>query len=150
MKFPPISLPQVSSSCCTAPHALLTRIASGSIGPSRPPPYFKSTEDLLSKFQLLSAYNSYVRPFQSLEDTPSDTVKGTPIDPDDDELDRGKKKNSYKHLIKGIPGSITSCVSFQQSTFAHSPRRKTLDQKGRLSDHHHENTTKANRQHRPI
>ena len=28
-------------------------------------------------------------------------------DLDDDELDRRKKKNSYKHLIKGIPGSMT-------------------------------------------
>ncbi|KAF9790318.1 hypothetical protein BJ322DRAFT_1035559 [Thelephora terrestris] len=86
--------------------------------PSRPPPYFKSTEDLLSKFQLLPAYDSYVRPFLPPEDMSSDKGKGkqrdmSPIpdphsmltnDPDDDELDRRKKKNSYKHLIKGIPG----------------------------------------------
>lgn len=92
-----------------------------STGPSRPPPYFKSTEDLLSKFQLLSAYDSYVRPFLPPEDVLQDKGKGkqrdmSPIpdphsphinDPDDDELDRRKKKNNYKHLIKGIPGSMT-------------------------------------------
>jgi hypothetical protein len=96
---------------------------SPSIGPSRPPPYFKSTEDLLSKFQLLSAYDSYVRPFLPPEEMSPDKGKGkqrdmSPIpdphsmhinDLDDDELDRRKKKNNYKHLIKGIPGSMTFC-----------------------------------------
>jgi hypothetical protein len=38
-------------------------------------------------------------------------------DPDDEELDRRKKKNNYKHLIKGIPGSIPSCVQFQPRLF---------------------------------
>jgi hypothetical protein len=64
-------------------------------------------------------------------------------DQDDDELDRRKKKNNYKHLIKGIPGSMTSCDPFQPSTLAHSSHRKTLDEKGRLFDLHHANTTKA-------
>jgi len=87
-------------------------------GPNRPPPYFKSTEDLLSKFQLLSAYDSYVRPFLASEEMSPDKGKGkqrdmSPVpdtlstsinDPDDDDLSRRKKKNSYKHLIKGIPG----------------------------------------------
>ena len=114
-----------------------------SLGPSRPPSYLKSTEDLLSKFQLLSAYDSYVRPFLSPEDIPSDKGKGkqrdmspTPDpqsthinDPDDDEFDRRKKKNSYKHLIKGIPGSMTlgahsECPhSLTRPTGKHSTKR---------------------------
>lgn len=134
------------------------------IGPSRPPPCFKSTEDLLSKFQLLSAYDSYVRPFLPPEDMSSDKGKGKqrdtpPIpdphsihinDPDDDELDRRKKKNNYKHLIKGIPGSITLCVSFPPPTFIHSSHRETLNQKGRLFDRYHASTTKATYRYRPI
>ena len=138
--------------CPTSPPRVSRRIvpdvsfASGSTrlpltGPSRPSPYFKSTEDLLSKFQLLSAYDSYVRPLLPPEDLSLDKGKGkqrdmSPIpdphpihinDPDDDELDRRKKKNNYKHLIKGIPGSMTLWVPFQPSTFAHSSHRKTLD-----------------------
>ena len=134
---------------------------SPSIGPSRPLPYFKSTEDLLSKFQLLSAYDSYVCPFLPPEEMSPDKGKGkqrdmspTPDphsmhinDPDDDELGRRKKKNSYKHLIKGIPGSMTSCVPFQLVTFAYSSHRKTLNQKGRLFDHYHASSTKATYQH---
>ena len=134
------------------------------IGPSRPPPYFKSTEDLLSKFQLLSAYDSYVRPFLPPEDIPSDKGKGKPRDmspvldphpihtndPDDDELDRRRKKNSYKHLIKGVPGSIASRAQFQRSTVIYSSHRETLDQKGRLSYYHHASTAKTTYQYRPI
>jgi len=137
---------------------------SPSIGPSRPPPYFKSTEDLLSKFQLLSAYDSYVRPFLPPEDMSPDKGKGkqrdmSPIpdphsmhinDLDDDELDRRKKKNNYKHLIKGIPGSMTLYALFQPPTFAHPSYRKTLDQKGRLFDHYHASTTEATDQHRAV
>ena len=94
----------------------------------------------MSKFQLLSAYDSYVRPFLPQEDVSSDKGKGkqrdaSPFpdphsihanDPDDDEFDRGKRKNSYKHLIKGIPGSITSCLpfhSFIRSTGKHSTKK---------------------------
>ena len=125
-RFSPISPPRVSS--LIRPHANRFWIhLSSSIGPCRPPPYFKSTEDLLSKFQLLSAYDSYVRPLLPPEDMSPDKGKGkqrdmspTPDphsmhtnDPDDDELDRRKKKKSnYKHLIKGIPGSTTLCVPF--------------------------------------
>ena len=162
MQSPRTSLPQVG--CRIAAYASLARIPlSPSTGPSRPPPYFKSTEDLLSKFQLLSAYDSYVRPFLPSEDMPSDTVKGEgwdilptdphsihTNDPDDDELDRRKKKNNYKHLIKGIPGSIASSVPFQTSTFAYPSHRETLDKKGRLFDHHHKRTIKTTYQHRPF
>jgi len=51
-------------------------------------------------------------------------------DPDDDDLCRRKKKNSYKHLIKGIPGSMTLSVQFQPAALAHLFNRKTFDQKG--------------------
>ena len=118
-----------------------------SAGPSRPTPYFKSTEDLLSKFQLLSAYDSHVRPFLPPDDASPDKGKGkqrdmSPIpdphsmhsnDPDDDELDRRRKKNNYKHLIKGIPGSMTLCAPFQQSTFAHPASQENTRPKRTIS-----------------
>lgn len=89
----------------------------------QPPAYLASTQDLLARFQLLPAYDKYVRPYVAPVDnghdhppTPGGTDKGkgkekefataTPDDGQDgDDEDGGKKKkNSYKHLIKGIPG----------------------------------------------
>ncbi|KDQ59198.1 hypothetical protein JAAARDRAFT_33930 [Jaapia argillacea MUCL 33604] len=95
----------------------------------RPRSYFTSTDDLLSRFHLLPAYDQYVRPYaapisKDLATSPSATTtdkgKGkekevtTPAaastpgglqDGDDDESnERKKKKNNYRHLIKGIPG----------------------------------------------
>ena len=93
-----------------------------------PPVFFRSTQDLLSKFQLLDAYDKYVRDTDDKDDveppTPSvDKGKGkekeslatspqTPaVDPDDDEPGGAKgdkkKKITYKHLIKGAPGAFT-------------------------------------------
>jgi hypothetical protein len=93
------------------------------LGPSYPSPYFTSTEDLISRFQLLPAYDKYVRPFvdSSEQDGSADKGKGKerdlspspePIsalgnDPEDDDNDKKKKRNSYRHLIKGIPGTFT-------------------------------------------
>ncbi|KIM84099.1 hypothetical protein PILCRDRAFT_818401 [Piloderma croceum F 1598] len=89
----------------------------------QPPVYLTSTQDLLARFHLLPAYDKYVRPYVTPVDdghdhppTPGTTDKGkgkekelateTPDDGQDaDEEDGGKKKkNSYKHLIKGVPG----------------------------------------------
>lgn len=89
----------------------------------QPPAYLTSTQDLLARFQLLPAYDKYVRPYVAPVDeghdhppTPGPVDKGkgkekefamaTPDDGQDgDDEDGGKKKkNSYKHLIKGIPG----------------------------------------------
>ena len=105
--------------------------------PPRPKPYFKSTDDLLSRFQLSQAYERYVRPFALPQGTTTaitplgaiDKGKGkekelpmremvpppggTPAPPpneaeDDDHQPGGKGerkwKNSYKHMIKTIPG----------------------------------------------
>ncbi|KAF8501485.1 hypothetical protein F5888DRAFT_1234795 [Russula emetica] len=100
-----------------------------------PPPLLESTQDLISRFHLLTAYDKFVRPFISQEHDPhashlpttpavapsADKGKGkerdpgTPTiasaatpgthDPDDDEgRDGKKKKNTYRHLIRGIPG----------------------------------------------
>ncbi|KAJ7126948.1 hypothetical protein C8R44DRAFT_979678 [Mycena epipterygia] len=89
-------------------------------GPTQPSPRLASTHDLLARFNLLPAYDKYVRP--PIDDPePLDNGKGkareqnpspapqTPADPDPDEDDptakgEKKKKNSYKHLIKGVPG----------------------------------------------
>jgi len=104
--------------------------------------YLSSTQDLLARFDLLSAYDKYVRPFTTSTETGLDQMvsppsikpngngamdkgKGrevvatpdTPGMPDggdgDDEEGVGgkgdkKKKNNYKHLLKGIPGESTS------------------------------------------
>lgn len=105
-----------------------------------PPPSLsiESTQDLISRFHLLTAYDKFVRPFISQEHdphanhlptTPAPAVApsadkgkgkerdpGTPTiasaatpgthDPDDDEgRDGKKKKNTYRHLIRGIPGA---------------------------------------------
>ncbi|KAH9959659.1 hypothetical protein BC827DRAFT_1134343 [Russula dissimulans] len=102
----------------------------------RPPQLLESTQDLISRFHLLTAYDKFVRPFVSQEYDPhggqlpttppvapsSDKRKGkerdpgspaiasaaTPAthhDPDDEEgRDGKKKKNTYRHLIKGVPG----------------------------------------------
>ncbi|KIY64175.1 hypothetical protein CYLTODRAFT_493339 [Cylindrobasidium torrendii FP15055 ss-10] len=91
-----------------------------------PPIFFRSTEDLISKFHLFDAYDKYVKNEEQDDAEPSsptaDKGKGkakekdslavpphTPApaagDPDDDEGGaKDKIKKSYKHLIKGVPG----------------------------------------------
>lgn len=95
-------------------------------GPPRRPPYLRSTEDLIKRFELLPAYDKYVRPFAPPVGLPSATDKGkgkeivardapasspaapTPAaanDGDDDDGAKGEKKfKNYKHLIKSVPG----------------------------------------------
>ncbi|EIN04940.1 hypothetical protein PUNSTDRAFT_146218 [Punctularia strigosozonata HHB-11173 SS5] len=104
--------------------------------PLQPQTHLRSTEDLVTRFNLLSAYDKYVRPF-AVPARAQDETKGpeptTPIgtdrwkgkqressvpcaaptpaglndgDGDDDEGGKGdkKRKNNYRHLIRGIPG----------------------------------------------
>ncbi|KAK7050937.1 hypothetical protein VNI00_005049 [Paramarasmius palmivorus] len=81
--------------------------------------YIKSTNDLLGQFYLKDAYDKYVRPPPPTDPTSPtsfDKGKGKEVasnpaadanDADEDEaVGKGekKKKNTYKHLIKGIPG----------------------------------------------
>ncbi|KAI0667847.1 hypothetical protein C8Q78DRAFT_292153 [Trametes maxima] len=103
-------------------------------GPPKPRAYFTSTQDLLTRFQLLPSYDKYVRPFAPVvgsipqattssatekgkgkeKDIPSRDVAasspaahtpGAAHDGDDEEGGRGEKKfKNYRHLIKGIPG----------------------------------------------
>ncbi|PIL32203.1 hypothetical protein GSI_05448 [Ganoderma sinense ZZ0214-1] len=95
-------------------------------GPPRRPPYLRSTEDLIKRFDLLPAYDKYVRPFAPPVGQPSATDKGkgkeivardapasspaapTPAaanDGDDEDGAKGEKKfKNYKHLIKSVPG----------------------------------------------
>jgi hypothetical protein len=111
----------------------------------QPPAYLTSTQDLLARFQLLPAYDKYVRPYVAPVDhghdhppTPGATDKGkgkekefamaTPDDGQDgDEEDGGKKKkNSYKHLIKGVPGAlrVRHCGMYEGLTHL-SPQENT-------------------------
>ncbi|KAF7327724.1 hypothetical protein MKEN_00352000 [Mycena kentingensis (nom. inval.)] len=92
--------------------------------PPQPPPNLASTHDLLTRFHLLSAYDKYVRddapdPPQPdngkgkareqahapspLPQTPGGDHDGDDDDPTQPKGDK-KKKNNYKHLIKGVPG----------------------------------------------
>ncbi|KAI0759594.1 hypothetical protein BD413DRAFT_617685 [Trametes elegans] len=102
-------------------------------GPPPPRQYFTSTQDLLSRFQLLPSYDKYVRPFAppvgssqattsiatekgkgKEKDFPSRDVAGSSPPPhtpgagpdgEEEEGGKGEKKfKNYKHLIKGIPG----------------------------------------------
>ncbi|KAJ7494779.1 hypothetical protein B0H11DRAFT_918447 [Mycena galericulata] len=88
-------------------------------GPPQPPPRLASTHDLLARFRLLPAYDKYVRPppddQPDLQDNGKGKARESPApqtpgdhDPDDDDPTTAKgekkKKNSYKHLIKGVPG----------------------------------------------
>lgn len=82
----------------------------------RPKQYLHCTQDLLGVFGLLSAYDKHVRPHLRLpSDQDLSTGKGkekegvvaTPAKDGEEEGETGekkKKKDNYKHLIKGIPG----------------------------------------------
>ncbi|CAK5268501.1 unnamed protein product [Mycena citricolor] len=90
--------------------------------PPHPAPRLASTQDLLARFQLIPAYDKYVRgAAEDFADAPDKgkgkarELNGSPVpqtpgdqEPDDEDggLAKGekKKKNSYKHLIKGVPG----------------------------------------------
>jgi len=107
-------------------------------GPTGPPPqpqHLTSTQDLLARFRLLPAYNTHVLPYatQFTHDgqprpAPTRIDKGkarehdstNPLDPDiNDDGKEKKKKNSYKPLIKGIPGPfLFSCFISQTMIFA--------------------------------
>ncbi|KZT06142.1 uncharacterized protein LAESUDRAFT_654074, partial [Laetiporus sulphureus 93-53] len=92
-------------------------------GPPKPRSHFTSTEDLLTRFNLLPAYNKYVRPYSAPVEQPTSTTinkgKGKekersvppgstpPIGADGTEEEgKGEKKakNTYRQLIKGLPG----------------------------------------------
>ncbi|KAH8981566.1 hypothetical protein EDB86DRAFT_3066613 [Lactarius hatsudake] len=82
----------------------------------RSPQLLDSTQDLISRFHLLSAYDKFVRPFIAQEHDPStahlpttpaaapSSDKGKGKEHDDEGRDGKKKKNTYRHLIKGVPG----------------------------------------------
>ncbi|OSX59093.1 hypothetical protein POSPLADRAFT_1101792, partial [Postia placenta MAD-698-R-SB12] len=94
--------------------------------PPGPPqrPLLASTQDLISRFQLLPAYNKYVRPYAPPVGQPSipnvaDKGKGKEKEASpppgatpgagadgEEEVGKGEKKwkNTYRSLIKGIPG----------------------------------------------
>ncbi|KAI0654642.1 hypothetical protein C8Q70DRAFT_925330 [Cubamyces menziesii] len=99
-------------------------------GPPPPRSYFSSTQDLLTRFQLLPSYDKYVRPYVTpagpsssgatekgkgkekeipLRDvaasSPAAHTPGAGHDPEDEDGGKGEKKSkNYRHLIKGIPG----------------------------------------------
>lgn len=76
---------------------------------SQPETSLASTQDLLARFHLHDAYNKHVRPHTPTSLQPS-AAPPSAISPNANphdhppENDEKKKKNSYRHLIKNIPG----------------------------------------------
>ncbi|KAG5641235.1 hypothetical protein DXG03_005679 [Asterophora parasitica] len=113
---------------------LLHPTSNNTARPEAHPTYLSSTQDLLARFNLLPSYDKYVRPFAAPAETGLDQVGPTPATPgangvvdkgkgkevevvpvtpggadggDGDDDEGGKRKrNNYKHLIKGIPGAF--------------------------------------------
>ncbi|KAF8558163.1 hypothetical protein OG21DRAFT_1295605 [Imleria badia] len=66
---------------------------------SQPQAFLASTQDLLARFRLHATYDKHVR--VPLDPSPSAPAQSNlPFPPDLNE----KKKNSYRHLIKSLPG----------------------------------------------
>ncbi|GLB40408.1 putative alcohol dehydrogenase GroES-like domain [Lyophyllum shimeji] len=118
--------------------------------------HLSSTQDLLTRFHLLSAYDKYVRPSAAPADTGLDQVRPSPVTPgatglldkgkgkevegmpvtpgagdgdgDDDDGGKGekKKRNNYKHLIKGIPGKHSMKKDDFLSTMMQIPPKQRI------------------------
>ncbi|KAH0833213.1 hypothetical protein J3R83DRAFT_12272 [Lanmaoa asiatica] len=70
---------------------------------SQPQGFLTSTQDLLARFRLHAAYCKHVRvPLDSSIAPPATPAQSNLSPPPD--LDEKKKKNSYRHLIKTLPG----------------------------------------------
>ncbi|KAH7884303.1 hypothetical protein F5I97DRAFT_1437254 [Phlebopus sp. FC_14] len=70
---------------------------------SQPQTFLASTQDLLARFHLHHVYDKYVRPPLPTVPAPSAPPTNAPLEPSPDGEDK-KKKNSYRHLIKSVPG----------------------------------------------
>lgn len=70
---------------------------------SQPHCFLASTQDLLGRFRLHAAYNKHVNisPDSAAAPPTAPAQSNLPLPPDQDEK---KKKNSYRHLIKSLPG----------------------------------------------
>ncbi|KAG9315203.1 hypothetical protein JVU11DRAFT_4333 [Chiua virens] len=73
-----------------------------SMAPSQHQGFLASTQDLLSRFHLHSAYDQHVRVALDTSPTPPSAPQSNLPHPPD--IDEKKKKNSYRHLIKSLPG----------------------------------------------
>ncbi|KAG6332354.1 hypothetical protein ID866_6737 [Astraeus odoratus] len=75
---------------------------------SQPRTFLTSTQDLLARFHLHPAYNKYVRPSSPTHQLPvpplSAVAPNAILHDPPPEAEEKKKKNSYRHLIKNIPG----------------------------------------------
>ncbi|KAF9243504.1 hypothetical protein BU15DRAFT_86450 [Melanogaster broomeanus] len=73
---------------------------------SQPQTFLASTQDLLARFHLHAAYEKNVRiPLsQSFAPASSSIAPSNPPHHPSPDVDEKKKKNSYRHLIKSLPG----------------------------------------------
>ncbi|KAI8969872.1 hypothetical protein BD414DRAFT_427806 [Trametes punicea] len=125
-------------------------------GPSMSRSYFSSTQDLLSRFQLLPSYDKYVRPFASpvgsssqattssakekgkgkeKEIPPRDVAPSSPAahtpgaghEGEEEEGGKGEKKYKYyRHLIKGIPGKHSMKKDDYLTTLMQAPPKQKI------------------------
>ncbi|KAI5998870.1 hypothetical protein EDD15DRAFT_215219 [Pisolithus albus] len=82
---------------------------SGAKAYTQPETSLESTQDLLARFHLHSAYNKHVRPRTPVPlhlSAPPPSATSPNVIPHDHppENDEKRKKNTYRHLIKNIPG----------------------------------------------
>ncbi|KAL0954431.1 hypothetical protein HGRIS_003414 [Hohenbuehelia grisea] len=85
---PRTHFPTMSPSTSNAPQELVPPVFLPPPGPPRPPIPVLCTDDLLSRLHLLSAYDTFVRPFTASHDSAADPVPPTPTVG----FDKGKAK----------------------------------------------------------
>ncbi|KAN0093195.1 hypothetical protein V8E55_003979 [Tylopilus felleus] len=84
--------------------------------------FLSSTQDLLARFRLHAAYDKHVR--AALDPPPSAPVQpNLPLPPDQDEK---KKKNSYRHLIKNLPGKHSMKKDDYLATIMQAPPKQHI------------------------
>ncbi|KAH7915653.1 hypothetical protein BJ138DRAFT_21328 [Hygrophoropsis aurantiaca] len=90
--------------------------------------HLASTDDLLARFNLIPFYDKYVRP----PPPPSapvvdDKGKGRATSPIFDDIDsEKKKKNSYRHLIKDVPGKHSTKKDEYLATIMQIPPKQRI------------------------
>lgn len=92
---------------------------------SQPQCFLASTQDLIARFRLHTAYNKHVRipldPSLALPSSPAQS--NLPHTPD---LDEKKKKNSYRHLIKSLPGKHSTKKDDYLTTIMQAPPKQHI------------------------
>ncbi|KAI6042519.1 hypothetical protein EDC04DRAFT_2600846 [Pisolithus marmoratus] len=108
-----------------------TLTTTGAKAYSQPETSLASTQDLLARFHLHAAYNNHVHPHTptsvQLSAPPSSAISPNAIPHDHPpENDEKKKKNSYRHLIKNIPGKHSMKKDDYLTTTIQAPPKQRI------------------------